>query len=750
MDPIFTVVVGILLALAVSGLVVGVANDAVNFLNSALGSKAAPYWVIMTVASAGIIIGALTSSGMMEVARSGVFYPGEFTFAEIMMLFLGVMFANVILLDLFNTFGLPTSTTVSLVFGLLGAAIAVAAVKIWGSPDLHGSDLNTFINSGSAMVIISAILVSVAVAFVIGSIVMYVTRLIFTFRYHKVFSRVGYMWCGIAFTAITYFALFKGLKSSGLVSPALMEYMGDHLGLSLLVIWVGCSILMALLQHIFKVNILKVTILAGTFALALAFAGNDLVNFIGVPIAGWDSYRIAAAGGGTDMMMGDLMKPVTANFGFLVAAGVIMVITLWTNKKAKSVSETEINLAKQDEGVERFGSTIISRSLVRAALSFNRSVENVMPERLRRSVEKRFLPLRPQEGDAEKAPFDMIRATVNLTVASILISAATSLKLPLSTTYVTFMVAMGSSLADRAWGRESAVYRITGVLTVISGWFVTALVAFVIAFAVALALMYGGTVAIILITLLCGYMLVQSAILHRRREAKKEIAKQNIPGNRGAEDIMASIIAEVSDTMESVTHIYRDTLLGTFNEDRKILRKAVKDSNELFYQARERKYQVLPTLQQLQSNYIESGHYYVQVVDYMSEVTKALVHITRPCFEHINNNHEGLSKEQVDDLIYINDEVARIFERINVMLQSNDFEDIEPVLRMRDKLFADLDEAIKHQLKRIKARASSTKASLLYLNILTETKTMILQSRNLLKSQKYFIEYRNNEDTGAV
>ncbi len=746
MDPVFTVIVGILLALAVSGLVVGVANDAVNFLNSALGSKAAPYWVIMTVASAGIIIGALTSSGMMEVARSGVFYPGEFTFREIMMLFLGVMFANVILLDLFNTFGLPTSTTVSLVFGLLGAAIAVAAVKIWAAPELHGSDLNTYINSGGAMVIISAILVSVAVAFVMGAVVMYLTRIIFTFRYHKVFSRIGYMWCGIAFTAITYFAVFKGLKSSGLISPALMEYMGNNLGISLLVIWVGCSILMAILQHIFKVNILKVTILAGTFALALAFAGNDLVNFIGVPIAGWDSYKIAAGGGGPDMLMGELNNPVTANFGFLVAAGVIMVITLWTNKKAQSVSETEINLAKQDEGVERFGSTLISRSIVRASLSMNKSIEKVMSEGFKRFLEKRFLPLRSGAEDADRAPFDMIRATLNLTVAAILISVATSFKLPLSTTYVTFMVAMGSSLADRAWGRESAVYRITGVLTVISGWFVTALVAFVIAFAVAIALMYGGTVAIILITLLCGYMLVQSTILHRRRNKRTEILKSNLESNREAGDIIASCITEVSDTMESVTRIYRETLLGVFEENRKLLRKAVKESNELFYQARERKYEVLPTLQKLQSNYIESGHYYVQVVDYMSEVTKALVHITRPCFEHINNNHEGLSKEQVEDLIYINDEVSKIFERINVMLSSNDFADIQKVLRMRDKLFEDLDDAMKHQLKRIKARASSTKSSLLYLNILSETKTMILQSRNLLKSQMYFIEYRNNQD----
>lgn len=746
MDPIFTIIIGILMALAVSGLVVGVANDAVNFINSALGSKAAPYWVIMLVASVGIMIGALTSSGMMEVARSGVFYPAEFTFSEIMMLFLGVMFANVILLDLFNSFGLPTSTTVSLVFGLLGSAIAVASFKIWSSDTLHGSDMSMFINAGKAMVIISGILMSVAIAFVVGSVVMYITRVIFTFRYTKVFDRVGYFWCGIAFTAITYFALFKGLKSSGFINEELLMYMTNHLGTSLLVIWLGCSALMAVLQHVFKVNILKVTILAGTFALALAFAGNDLVNFIGVPIAGWDSYKIAQAGGGADMMMGDLMKPVTANFGFLVAAGLIMVLTLWTSKKAKKVSETEINLAKQDEGVERFGSTILSRSLVRWALSINKSYERIMPESFQRFVGKRFLPLRPESTEG-KAPFDMIRATVNLTVASILISIATSFKLPLSTTYVTFMVAMGSSLADRAWGRESAVYRITGVLTVISGWFVTALVAFVIAFGITIALMYGGTIAIIAITALCAYMLVQSSIIHRKKESKTEKPKSRLRNNGESEgeDIIHSCISEVTETMQNVTQIYKDTLLGVFNEDRKILRKAVKDSNELFYQARENKYEIMPTLQKLHTNYIDTGHYYVQVVNYLSEVTKALVHITRPSFEHINNNHEGLTKEQVDDLMYINNEVSNIYERINVMLSSNDFADLEQVLRMRDKLFVDIDEAIKRQLKRIKAKASSTKASMLYLNILSETKTMILQSRNLLKSQKFFVEYRDNQ-----
>ncbi len=738
MDSIFTIIVVILMALAVSGLMVGVANDAVNFLNSALGSKVAPRYVIMTVASVGILIGAITSSGMMEVARSGVFYPEMFTFRDIMMLFLGVMFANVILLDLFNTFGLPTSTTVSLVFGLLGAAIAVATVKISANDALDMSDLAQFINSGKAMAIISAILVSVVSAFTCGSIVMYITRVIFTFRYHKVFGRIGALWCGIAFSAIAYFAVFKGLKSTPLISAETLDFINAHIWIVLLCMWAGWSLLMALLQHLFKVNILKITVLAGTFSLALAFAGNDLVNFIGVPIAGYDSYKIALASGNPDMLMGELNNPVVANIGFLILAGVIMVVTLWTSKKAKSVSDTEINLAKQDEGVERFGSTLMSRSLVRLALSANKTYEAVVPESLQRALNKRFIPLRASEKDG--APFDLIRATVNLTVASLLISMATSLKLPLSTTYVTFMVAMGSSLADRAWGRESAVYRITGVLAVISGWFLTALIAFVIAFVVSIALMCGGTIAVLAIAALCAFLLIQSSVLHKKRETKASRREGNDRADEGADEVIHRCMTEVSETMEEATKIYKETLIGVFNEDRKLLKKMVKESNDLFYQARERKYEMMPTLHKLQDNYINTGHYYVQVVDYISEVTKALVHITRPCFDHIDNNHEGMTKEQVEDLMKINNEVAYIYDKIVQMLKSNDYTEIEQVLRLRDSLFESIAQAVKNQLKRIKNKATSTKSSMLYLNILNETKTMVLQSRNLLKSQKYFIE----------
>lgn len=740
MGTLYTVIIAILMALAILGLVVGVSNDAVNFLNSAIGSKAASRKVIFTVSSVGILLGTLTSSGMMEVARSGVFYPEMFTFRDIMMLFLGVMFANVILLDLFNTFGLPTSTTVSLVFGLLGAAIAVASLEIKANPEYTAADMSRFINSGKALVIISGILASVAIAFVVGAIVMFISRLIFTFRYNKMLSRFGAVWCGIAFTAIAYFALFKGLQDSGIFNPEFFQLLQDNMLLVLLGFWVVSSLIMFLLQ-LAKCNILKITILAGTFSLALAFAGNDLVNFIGVPLAGLDAYKIASAAGGSDtMLMGELNKPVVANHILLLIAGLIMIVTLWSSKKAQSVSDTEINLAKQDEGTERFGSSIFSRSIVRAAVTCNRWYEDHAPESFQRAINKRFIPLRPNE-KAGSAHFDLIRATVNLTVASILIASATSLQLPLSTTYVTFMVGMGSSLADKAWGRESAVYRITGVITVIAGWFVTALIAFIIALIVTYALLWGGTWAVIIISLLCVGMFIQSSITHKRRVEKEHKTEELVnASSNSSQEMMKSLINEISDVMTKTTQIYSKTIQATLKEDRKTLREMVRESNDLFYNARERKYAMLPTLQKLQDNYIEAGYFYVQVVDYISEMSKALIHITRPCFDHIDNNHKGMSEEQVQDLLKINTKVSEIYASINDMLTNNDYTNTNIVLEMRDELFIMIDDAVKSQLRRIQNKATSTKASMLYLTILNETKTMVLQSRNLLKSQRSFME----------
>ena len=643
------------------------------------------------------------------------------------------MFANIILLDLYNSWGLPTSTTVSLIFCLLGSAIAVSIYKISNDPAIGAGDLGQFINTSRAMGIVSAILLSVVIAFTCGTIVMYLSRVIFTFRYMALFRRFGSLWCGASLTAIVYFAVFKGLKNL-LEGDPFTEFVDRHLLLSIFLCWAACSLVLFILQRL-KANILRITILSGTFALALAFAGNDLVNFIGVPVAGFDAYSIARHAADPSMLMEALNENVPANFGILLLAGGVMILTLWTSKKAMHVTETEISLSAQDdEGTQQYGSSVFSRTIVRAALGINAGIERLFPEKFREAVARRF---EFEDVEHSGAPYDMIRATVNLTTSALLISMATSLKLPLSTTYVCFMVAMGTSLADRAWGRESAVYRISGVMTVVAGWFVTALGGFLIAFVVGLALIYGGTVAFVVITLLCGYMLVHSN-LSKKKESKTDAAARK---PQTTEAIISELTDEVCRTMECTTRIYDRTLIAVFKENRKVLRDMVRESNELFYQSRERKYSLMPTLKKLQSGDVDAAHYYVQVVDYLNEMTKALMHITRPAFEHIDNNHEGLSKEQTEDLMHINDEVEAIYRHINNMLRTGDFSDIEMVLSLRDQLFESIADAIKSELTRINNARSNTKASMLYLTILNETKSMVLQSRNLLKSQQYFLRH---------
>ncbi len=734
MSELYTIIVVILGILALSGLFVGVTNDAVNFLNSAIGSKAASMRTILTVASVGIIIGVVTSSGMMEVARNGMFNPALFSFHEVMILYLGVMFANVILLDLYNSLGLPTSTTVSLIFCLLGSAIAVSIFKIAGSDMLTLSSLGEFINTSRALGIVSAILLSVVIAFTCGTIVMYVSRAIFSFRYTAMLRKLGAMWCGISLTAIVYFALFKGLKGI-LAGHPFIEFVNHHLFLSLVVCWIICSLILFFLQRL-KINILRITILSGTFALALAFAGNDLVNFIGVPVASFDAYQIASRAGTTELMMGALSENVPANFAILLFAGVVMIVTLWTSKKSMNVSQTELSLssAQEGEGGSGYNSSAFSRTLVRGALNINNALESVVPKRIREKLATRF---EYEDIEHSGSPYDMIRATVNLTTAAMLISMATSLKLPLSTTYVCFMVAMGSSLADKAWGRESAVYRITGVMTVVMGWFVTALGGFLIALVVGLVLIYGGTIAIVITTILCGVMLYRSNF--KKKPAEEVAPKSRKPET--SEEILHSLSEEVCATLVSATRIYDRTLLAVFKENRKVLREMTQQAQELYQHSSDRKYSLMSTLRRLQEGDIDAAQYYVQVVDYLNEMTKALLHITRPAYEHIDNNHEGLSKGQTEDLMHINDEVESIYRQIEMMLRMGDFSEIDRVLAMRDNLFETIADAIKSELERINTSNSNTKASMLYLTILTETKNMILQSRNLLKSQRYFVEH---------
>ena len=732
----YLVIVAILLVLAIMDLSVGVANDAVNFLNSSIGSKVAPMWLILSVASVGILVGSLFSSGMMEIARSGVFHPEKLTFHAVMILMLAVMITDVVLLDVFNTFGLPTSTTVSLVFELLGAAVAVSLFSIWES---NGGNLVDYINSGKALAIISGIFVSIAIAFVVGSVVMYISRLIFTFDYHKNFKYLGALWSGIALTAITYFAIFKGLKGSVLVSDDFLHYLEHNMGQAILYAFVGWTVLMAIFQFVFRVNILRIIVLAGTAALAMAFAGNDLVNFIGVFMAGKDSFLIAkdyvAAGGSLDALyMGQLHEPVVAGWYWLLGAGVVMVLALWFSKESRTVTETEVNLARKGDGVERFASSALSRSIVHGAMNISKALHKHTPEKVKTFIDKRF-DHHPIENDAS---FDLIRASVNLTLGALLISLGTSLKLPLSTTYVTFMVAMGSSLADRAWGRESAVYRINGVLTVIAGWLLTALIAFTAAFLVAMFLMWGGKIAIVVMLALVVFLLYRSGKLHAKRKAREESRTIRLSSE---EQFVVQSTSEVRDIMSKVLDFYSQTIEGLKTENRKLLKHVAADANDLYVKYREKRmYEVVPTIESIQINALDLEQEYVQLVDYSYEITKALKALTQASYTYVDNNHTAFSKEQLDDLRHMVSVVAGGYSKFGVMMDTKDYSEFEKITKIRDEITQLYSKMYKRQIKRVKDGESTTRGSILFLNLVNETKIVTLQSSNLMKAQRNFTQ----------
>lgn len=737
MDPIYLIIVIILLGLAALDLVVGVANDAVNFLNSSIGSKVAPLWVILTVASVGVIIGTMFSSGMMEIARSGVFYPEKFTFPAIMMLFLAVMLTDIILLDLFNTFGLPTSTTVSLVFELLGAAVAIALFSVGTSGS--GEHIGEFINSGKALAIIGGIFISIAIAFLAGSIIMYISRLIFSFNYNKVFKYLGAVWGGIALTAITYFAIFKGLKGSVLVSTDMLHYLEYNMATALLYTFVGWTLFMGILQHLFRVKILKVIVLTGTAALAMAFAGNDLVNFIGVFMAGYDSFNIAqevAATGGdiSQLHMGRLSEPVVASIWWLLGAGVIMVLALWFSKKSRSVTETEVNLARKGDGVERFSSSPLSRSMVRSSLNLSKSIDKIMPVSVKEFIDRQFEPVKLENS----ASFDLIRASVNLTIAALLISLGTSLKLPLSTTYVTFMVAMGSSLADRAWGRESAVYRINGVLTVVAGWLLTALVAFTASMLVGLFLMWGGKIAVAVMVLLVIFILFKSGRLHTKLKSKEQQQQQI---HSSEQQLVTSCNDEVHLMLDKTLFIYRSIVKGLKEEDRKVVKKAMGEAYGLYEKFKDKRdYEVVPTLESIQMNALDLEQEYVQLVDYSYEITKSLKAISEVTFRYIDNNHTAFSEEQIDDLKVMYKILSEAFIVYEKMEKSDDYSQFSLIVNMREAILDLNPKLTKRQIKRVKAGESTTRSSILFLNLVNESKIITLQSSNLMKSHRNFKE----------
>jgi len=745
METIYLIVVIVLFILAISDLVVGVSNDAVNFLNSAIGSKVASFRLVMFIAALGVLVGATFSGGMMEIARSGIFNPEKFYFSDIMLIFLAVMITDVILLDTFNTLGLPTSTTVSIVFELLGASVGIAIMKITSGAD--GQNVSEFINSGKALAIISGILLSVVIAFSFGALVQYITRALFSFRYEKRFRYFGGLFGGIAITSIVYFMLIKGAKDAAFMTKEAYVWITTHTTLILVGSLLGFTVILQILHNLFKVNILKIVVLTGTFALAMAFAGNDLVNFIGVPLAGYESYKTLLANPGADpdfFHMSSLRNAIQTPPFFLVMAGLVMVATLYTSRKAKTVVQTSVDLGRQDEGQERFGSSQLSRSVVRLAINISESLGRFIPEKVKSNVSKQFEQIPHNKHEKDAPAFDLLRASVNLVVASALIAFGTSLKLPLSTTYVTFMVAMGSSLSDGAWDRESAVYRVTGVFSVIGGWFFTALSAFLLSFILAILFFYGGLYAIGGMIFIAIFLVVRTHKIHHSRELKKEESSREIDEINN-ENILESCSHSITEILHQTQFEYKKTMTALSEENIKALRKTKKNVEKLSAKAKEKKNSVTIIIGKLREEAVESGHFYVQALDYLREILHSLNFIVGPVHDHVDNNHKPLTVSQISELKHLSQNLGNFFAHISTEINEGNFTNQDHIAGDQQKILAMIDLFRKNEVKRIKKEAGSTRNSLLFMNTLQETKNLLLFAFNLYKAQRDFVNYFNSK-----
>ncbi len=732
-----------LIVLAVIDLVVGVSNDAVNFLNSAIGSKAVSLRTILIVASFGIFFGAVFSSGMMEVARKGIFIPSEFYFNEIMIIFMAVMITDVLLLDLFNTLGMPTSTTVSIVFELLGAAVAMALIKIAASDTQTFADLGQYINSERALLIISGILLSIVVAFSVGAFVQYVSRLIFSFHYEKKMKYIGAIFGGIALTTITYFIFMKGLKGT----PYYNDLKGFLYGNEIYIIggsFIFWTLLSQLYMLVFKKNVLVLVVIIGTFGLALAFAGNDLVNFIGVPMAAFHSYEAWSVSGvdPTAFSMGVLAEKVPTEAGLLFIAGAIMVVTLWFSKKARTVTETEIGLARQGDGHEKFQPNFLSRSIVRGSVRISNVLQFILPQILQEKMDKQFrkpVIKLPKDKSYELPAFDLIRASVNLMVAGILISIATSLKLPLSTTYVTFMVAMGTSLADRAWDRESAVYRIAGVVNVIAGWFSTALIAFVAAGTFVYLIHLGGGVVVALLLVLVVFLLVKSYLSHSKK-TKEQKKKRYI--KRAELITIAEVINEssnhISEVVKRVGKLYTNVVVDLAKHDLTKLSKTEKHVKKLNKEVNVLKEDVFYFIKSLDESSVGASRFYILVLGYLQDITQSIEYISSSSYNHVNNNHKQLKKVQIGDLKYINQKLKKLFNQIESDFTEGAFNNLSNIINAKQDLFNDVSNSIDKQISRIRTDEASPKNTTLYFGILLETKDLISALMSLLQLYQEF------------
>ena len=741
MEQVYFLILIALFALSITDLVVGVSNDAVNFLNSAIGSKAVSLRTIMIVASIGVAIGAVSSSGMMEVARKGIFNPEYFYFNEIIVIFLAVMITDVLLLDLFNSLGLPTSTTVSIVFELLGSAFCLALIKV-NKTGQGFSEIITYINTGKATEIVLGIVLSVAIAFTIGAIVQYISRLFFSFHFEKNVKYIGSIFGGISITAITYFILIKGLKGVSFIPAAMSSWMENNtwmlIGISF-VFWTLCS---QLVISVFRLNLLRIIVLIGTFALAMAFAGNDLVNFIGVPIAAWQSFELWTQSGipAEEFSMEKLSGAVRTPSYLLLIAGIIMVITLWFSKKARSVVETGINLSRQQEGAERFQPNFLSRLVVRASVNINGVFTFVVPGSVRKKINSRFTePYSKEVKDSSKPAFDLVRASVNLVVASILIAIGTSLKLPLSTTYVTFMVAMGTSLADRAWGRESAVYRVAGVFNVIGGWFVTAIIAFLAAATFAAVIYYGGGIAIIGLLVVAVLLLLRSFIAHRKAEkARKNKRKLDRTNLITINEMIHESSHNIANVIYRVNSIYSSVVNGLGLEDLKKLRKNKKNLKKIDDEVDELKEDIFYFIKSLDDNSVEASRFYILILDYLQDMVQSIGYIVNNSHNHVNNNHKKLKFNQIRDLKGIDAKLQVLFDKIKKDFDEESFENIEGIIGEKQELLDYVSSLIQKQIKRIRSTEKSPKNTKLYFSSLLETRDLIVATMNLLELFRNF------------
>lgn len=763
MENIYLIIVVLLFLFAISDLIVGVSNDAVNFLNSAIGSKAAPIRIIMITATLGIVVGATFSSGMMEVARKGIFNPERFYFSEVMIIFLAVMITDIILLDLFNTFGLPTSTTVSIVFELLGAALGISVLKLRRNPEMY-SGLNEFINSAKALEIISGIILSVGIAFTAGAIIQYIARLIFSFNYHRPISIkksrnkeifalhstkiLNALWTGIAITAITNFMLIKGAKGASFMTEETTQFILSNKTAIITWSFIGWSLLFYLLQIITSVNVHKIIVICGTFALAMAFAGNDLVNFIGVPLAGFSSFRMFNDASGftaDNFLMTGLQGEAKTPTLFLLLAGIIMVVTLWISKKAKSVVKTTVDLSSQDRNEERFGSSMIARALVRESINFWNGLKKIIPNKFLGWIDQRFTVKKSSAKEEKKVAFDLIRASVNLVVASILIAMGTSRKIPLSTTYVTFMVAMGTSLADRAWNRESAVYRITGVFTVVGGWFFTAFSAFTSAFIMAIFIHWGGIWAILLLVVLALFLITRTYIIHRRRTIdEQDVTKDEVELVVTHDSIIENCTENIVDSLTDTGDILPCVFSALFQEKRKKLINLQKRVNAHSKKIRKLKKKLFKNLQELKEESIESGHFYIQVVDNLYESSVVINNIWQAVFDHINNNHAPLIKEQKAEFDEVIKSCNGFIDTVAKSILRNNFENKNSVLELSRNSVALLDKTHKKQVALIKKNEISTRNATMVLRLIYEIKNLIKYSENLYLAQESFVSNTTN------